>query len=72
MLCYTLYAAGVSSVLEQAATLHADLHDPTYKPVVMLFQSHCPDIAIVRGKTIILCQLTICHDSNVYKSMIYS
>jgi len=61
----------LSSVIDPSDTLHADLPDSNYKPLDTLFKNLRPDIAIVKGKLIILCELTIAHESNVINSKIY-
>ena len=52
-----------------AVSIYADI--PGFEPLSVLFQSLRPDIAIVKAKVIYICELTVCHESNMIKSREY-
>jgi len=58
-------------VIEPDAVLHADLPGSNYKSIGHLIKSFRPEIAIVHGISITLCELTICCENNTHKSRDY-
>lgn len=59
----------LKSALKNGESIYADI--PGFEPLSGLFQSLRPDIAIVRDGVINLCELTVCHETNLRKSRDY-
>ena len=51
--------------------MYADLSDQNVLPVCDLFQSFCPDIAIVSCNSVEILELTVCHETNLISSSNY-
>jgi hypothetical protein len=59
----------LKSVILSGAMLHADIDG--FEPLGSLFNSLCPDIAVIINRTVYLCELTVCHETNELKSREY-
>jgi hypothetical protein len=57
------------SVLKDGATLYADIAG--FQPLEIIFKNLRPDIAVVYNNTVYLCELTVCHETNLTKSRDY-
>ena len=51
--------------------IFADLPNAGFKPLSNIFSHLRPDIAVVTAKDILLCELTVCHESNLSNSKLY-
>ena len=59
----------LKSVLLPDSKLYADIVG--YEPLANVFASFRPDITVVRYKTVHVCELTVCHETNLTKSRDY-
>jgi len=59
----------IATTIKPSEKIHADLAG--YKPIGDFFTKLRPDIAIVNGNTIAICELTIAHETNVINSRNY-
>ena len=61
----------IGSVLDSSFVLYADLVHPKAKPVIDIFNSIRPDIAVKTNDQIHTLELTVCHETNLVNSRIY-
>lgn len=66
-----LLAAWLISKLDSKSTLFVDLPGSKYKQVTDIFSSVRPDLVIVKEKSALAVELTICHETNLRSSKIY-
>lgn len=66
-----LLASWFSSKLDCNSTLFVDLPGSKYRQVVDIFSSVRPDLAIVKGNSALIIELTICHETNLKSSKMY-
>jgi len=63
-----MLADWLSSKLDNKSTLFVDLPGSKYKQVTDIFTSVRPDLAIVTENTVLVVELTICHETNLRSS----
>ena len=61
----------IGSVLDSSFVLYADLVHPKAKPVIDIFNSIRPDIAVKTNDQIHTLELTVCHETNLVNSRTY-
>jgi len=66
-----LLAAWFASKLSNKSTIFVDLPGSKYMQVTDLFTSVRPDLAIVNEKSVLILELTICHETNLVSSKLY-
>ena len=59
----------LKTVLVAGAKLHADIAG--FDPLGNIFNSLRPDIAVIKDGLVYLCELTVCHETNLKKSREY-
>ena len=66
-----LLAAWFTFKLDSKSTLFVDLPGSRYKQVTDIFSSVRPDLVIVNEKSVLIVELTICHETNLRSSKMY-
>jgi hypothetical protein len=61
----------LSDNLKPDYSIYADLIHEKAKPIVDLFNSIRPDLAIKWGNTIAVLELTVCHETNLINSKVF-
>ena len=59
----------LKTVLVKDAALHADI--PGFQPIGSIFVNFRPDIVVILKDTVHVCELTVCHETNLEKSRNY-
>src|ERR1700743_3436095 len=66
-----MLADWLSSKLDNKSTLFVDLRGCKCKQVTDIFTSVIPDLVIVTENTVLIVELTICHETNLRSSKSY-
>lgn len=66
-----MLATWFASKLDNRSTLFVDLPGSRYRQIADIFSSFRPDLAIVKENSVLVVELTICHETNLRSSKIY-
>ena len=66
-----LLAAWFASKMDSKSTLFVDLPGSRYRQVSDIFTSVRPDLVIASGRSALIVELTICHETNLKSSKMY-